>query len=831
MKQLQKFYPHFLAIFGFILISLLYFYPVLQGKKIYQSDIVQYTGMAKEQNDFRAEFNTEPFWTNAAFGGMPTYQLGANYPNDFIGKLDDALRFLPRPADYLFLYFLGFYGLLLVFRVDPLKAFFGALAFGFSTYLIIILGVGHNAKAHAIAYMPLVVAGFILVFKRKYLHGGLLTMLATALEINANHFQMTYYLLILLLVLAVYFLYKLVQENELKSLPKIAGTFVAAVLLAVGANASGLMATKEYSDFSMRGKSELTFNPDGSKNTETASMSKGYITEYSYGVGESLNLIAPRLYGGGNSEKLGSDSHVYNYMLSYGANETEAQTFTENYAPTYWGDQPIVAAPAYIGAIVFFLCVLALFHDKRKIKYAFLAGAIISLLLSWGKNFSALTDFFIDYVPLYDKFRAVSSIQVILELCIPVLAIMGLQSFFKNSENQKKSLLYTAATSIGLVVLIFICKGTFSFSGALDGQIADMLSQGQDKTFGQGFIDALKEDRMDLFKTDLLRSGFFMVVTFGLLWFYLKGKLAQTTAVIVIGIFMVGDLFFIDKNYVSNDGKQFRSAREIDQPFEPTDADNQILKDNSVFRVYEIQGRLQGRTSYFHKSVGGYSAVRPRRYEQLFEYHIDRQLNDLGKIIDPQTMTLKKSIPIMNALNIKYLLLQTNDGESVAVTNPFINGNAWFVSELKTVNSADEEMKVLGKIDTKNAATVSNAEEVKLALPARFAKDSLATLKLEEHLPNAIKYTSNNTQDGFAVFSENFYNGWKATIDGKEVDIHRVDYVLRGLAIPKGKHTIEFTFEPQVVKTGSTIALVSSILMILAIVGVVYFEQKGKKAA
>lgn len=831
MKQLQKFYPHFLAIFGFILISLLYFYPVLQGKKIYQSDIVQYTGMAKEQNDFRAEFDIEPFWTNSAFGGMPTYQLGANYPNDFIGKLDDALRFLPRPADYLFLYFLGFYGLLLVFRVDPLKAFFGALAFGFSTYLIIILGVGHNAKAHAIAYMPLVVAGFILVFKRKYLHGGLLTMLATALEINANHFQMTYYLLILLLVLAVYFLYQLIRENELKSLPKIAGTFLVAVLLAVGANASGLMATKEYSDFSMRGKSELTFNPDGSKNTETASMSKDYITEYSYGVGESLNLIAPRLYGGGNSEKLGSDSHVYNYMLSYGANETEAQTFTENYAPTYWGDQPIVAAPAYIGAIVFFLCVLALFHDKRKIKYAFLAGAIISLLLSWGKNFSALTDFFIDYVPMYDKFRAVSSIQVILELCIPVLAVMGLQSFFTVTENQKKSLLYTAATSIGLVVLIFICKGAFSFSGTLDGQIADMLSQGQDKTFGQGFIDALKEDRMDLFKTDLLRSGFFMVVTFGLLWFYLKGKLAQTTAVIVIGIFMVGDLFFIDKNYVSNDGKQFRSAREIDQPFEPTEADNQILKDNSVFRVYEIQGRLQGRTSYFHKSVGGYSAVRPRRYEQLFEYHIDQQLNDLGKIIDPQTMTLQKSIPIMNALNIKYLLLQTNDGESVAVTNPFINGNAWFVSDLKTINSADEEMKVLGKIDTKNVATISSATEEKSALPTRFVKDSLATIKLESHLPNNIKYTSNNTQDGFAVFSENFYNGWKATIDGKEVDIHRVDYVLRGLAIPKGKHTIEFTFEPQVVKTGSTIALVSSILMILAIIGVVYFEQKRKKAA
>ncbi|WP_291130641.1 YfhO family protein [Flavobacterium sp. UBA7682] len=829
MKQLQKFYPHFLAIFGFIIISLIYFYPVLQGKKIYQSDIVQYTGMAKEQNNFRAEYNAEPFWTNAAFGGMPTYQLGANYPNDFIGKLDDALRFLPRPADYLFLYFLGFYGLLLVFRIDPLKAFFGALAFGFSTYLIVILGVGHNAKAHAIAYMPLVIAGFILVFRKKYWHGGILTMLAVALEINANHFQMTYYLLFLLLILSVYFLYRLYQEKDLKSLPKIALTFAIAVILALGTNASGLLATKEYSDFSMRGKSELTFNADGSKNTETASMSKDYITEYSYGIGESLNLIAPRLYGGGNSEKLGEESNVYNYMLSYGATDSEAKTFTENYAPTYWGDQPIVAAPAYIGAIVFFLCVLALYHDKRKVKYAFLAGAIFALFLSWGKNFSALTDFFIDYIPLYDKFRAVSSIQVILELCIPVLAIMGLQSFFKETENQKKSLLYTSATSIGLLLLIFLFKGAFSFSSPVDSQIMAMLNQGQDKAFGLGFVDALRQDRMDLFTADLLRSGFFMIVAFGTLWFYLKGKLVQSTAVIIIGIFMVGDLFFIDKNYVSNDGEQFRSALEIDQPFEPSQADIEILKDTTVFRVYELQGRLQGRTSYFHKSVGGYSAVRPRRYEQLFEYHIDQQLNDLGQMIDSETMTLKTSIPILNALNIKYLLVQTKDGENVPITNPFINGNAWFVSELKTVNSADEEMKVLGKIDTKNVATRNSNDFTKSALTASFQKDSLAAIKLVEHKPNYIKYTATNTNDGFAVFSENYYEGWKATIDGKDTDIHRVDYVLRGLAIPKGKHTIEFKFEPQVVKTGSTIALFSSIGMLLVIIGGVYFEQKGKK--
>jgi hypothetical protein len=379
---------------------------------------VQYTGMAKEQNDFRAEYNTEPYWTNASFGGMPTYQSGAKYPHDYIGKLDDLLRFLPRPADYLFLYFLGFYGLLLTLRINPLKAFFGALAFGLSTYLIVIIGVGHNAKAHAIAYMPLVIAGFILVFRKKYLHGGILTMLAVALEITANHFQMTYYLFLLLIVMSFYFLYRLYQEKDLKALPKIIVTFLIAVTLAVGANATSLMATKEYADFSIRGKSELTTNPDGSKKEANISMDREYITEYSYGVSESLNLIAPKLFGGGNSQKLTEDSHVYNFMLEYGAQPEEAKEITENYGVTYWGDQPQVAAPAYIGAIVFFLFVLAMYHDKRKIKYAFLAGAIFSLLLSWGKNFALLTDFFIDYVPAYDKFRAVSSIQVLLELCI-----------------------------------------------------------------------------------------------------------------------------------------------------------------------------------------------------------------------------------------------------------------------------------------------------------------------------------------------------------------------------------------------------------------------------
>ena len=327
MKIINKFYPHALALLGFVFISLLYFYPVLQGKQIFQSDIAQYTGMAKEQNDFRASDHVEPYWTDAAFGGMPTYQLGAKYPHDYIGNIDDALRFLPRPADYLFLYFLGFYGLLLVLKIDPLKAFFGAIAFGFSTYLIIILGVGHNAKAHAIGYMPLVIAGFILVFQKKYVWGGLLTMFAVALEINANHFQMTYYLLIFLLLLSGYFIYQALKEKEYKSVLTSVGVLAVAGIFAIGANATNLLATSEYAAFSTRGKSELTFNPDGSKSTTNSAMTRDYITEYSYGVTESFNLIAPRLFGGSNNEALGTDSKMYEFMISQGVPEAQATDF------------------------------------------------------------------------------------------------------------------------------------------------------------------------------------------------------------------------------------------------------------------------------------------------------------------------------------------------------------------------------------------------------------------------------------------------------------------------------------------------------------------------
>ena len=828
MKNIQKIIPHLVVLIGFAIVSLVYFYPILQGNKIFQSDIVQYTGMAKEQNDFRKETNEEPYWTNSAFGGMPTYQLGANYPNDAIGALDDALRFLPRPADYLFLYFLGFYVLLMVLKVDPLKAFFGALAFGLSTYLIIILGVGHNAKAHAIAYMPMVVAGVFLVFQRKYIVGGVLTMVAAALEINANHFQMTYYLLFLLLIMAIYFVVIAIKNKEYGVLGKTIGVFAVAGILAIGVNAANLMATAEYTDFSIRGKSELTFKPDGSINTTNSAMEHDYITEYSYGIAESFNLIAPRLFGGGNSETLGEDSVLYTFLLNYGATPSEALQTVEYYGKTYWGDQPIVAAPAYIGAIVFFLAVLGLFHDQRKIKYVFLAGAILSLLLSWGKNFDGLTRFFIDFVPLYDKFRAVSSIQVILELCIPVLAIMGLQSFFATEkEKQWNSLWKATASSLGLLVALFLAKGVFNFSGAMDEQLIQLFGESQDQSFGINFIKALKEDRINFYTSDLMRSGILIAVAAAALWLYIQNKLAATSAIIAVGFFMVADLFMVDKRYVYNSPDQFKSAREVDMPFEPTEVDNLILKDSSNYRVYEIQGRMQARTSYFHKSVGGYSAVRPRRFDQLFDYNVEKNISELGNTIDFQTLSFTKSNPILDMLNVKYVIVSTGQGD-VPVSNPYANGNAWFVEKVKFVSSADEEMKVLSKLDTKNEVVINSlTNDLK---ENTFEKDTTASIQLLKHQPNYLKYNSYTSKDGFAVFSENYYkNGWIATIDGKVAKIYLVNYVLRGLQVPAGKHTIEFKFEPQVVKTGSAIALISAIVMLLLIGAGVYFENKKDK--
>jgi hypothetical protein len=812
MKKLEKFAPHIYAIFGFIVIAVIYFYPVLSGKQISQSDIAQYTGMAKEQNDFRNEYHDEPYWTNSAFGGMPTYQLGAKYPHNYIKSLDSTLRFLPRPADYLFLYFLGFYLLLMSLKIKPLQAFFGALAFGFSTYLIIILGVGHNAKAHAIAYIPMVLAGIVFVFSKRYIVGGIVSMLAIGLEIQANHFQMTYYFLFLFAFVIGFYIYDIVKEKDFKHLYKSFAILGLGAVLAVGANATNLLATAEYAKYSTRSNSELTFDENGKKKTDNNAMSYEYITQYSYGIAESLNLIAPRLFGGASYDDLGTDSAMYQFIVGQNVPESEAKELVKQ-MPTYWGDQTSVAAPAYIGIVVFFLAVLALFLEKRRIKYALVAGAVFSILLSYGRNVEPLTRFFIDYVPMYNKFRAVSSIQVILELCLPILAALGLNAFINSDEEErKKPLLYTGAIVGGLLLIILFANGIFTFSGANDKYYAQQ--------YGPEVMKVLKEDRESMYFSTIYRSLGFLVAAFGILFLFTKKSLSQFTTVVLIGLVMVLDLFVVAKNYVKAD--DFVSKSQIERPFgEPTEADARILEDTTHFRVFDIDGNMNSaRASFYHQSIGGYHAAKPKKMQELFDYQI-----------------AKNNIEILNMLNAKYILQTNKEGVQQALENPNTNGNAWFVSKIKFVKSGDEEMKALDSLKTKEEVVMNEknySDHFKgTDSNGSYKKDSTSTINLVSYKPNHLKYTSNNANVGFGVFSEMYYEkGWIATIDGKETSILNVDYVLRGLQIPVGKHTIEFKFEPQVVKTGSTIALISTLLMLVAIgLGIFYWRKQNKKLA
>ncbi|WP_431134866.1 YfhO family protein [Psychroserpens mesophilus] len=803
----KKILPHLLVLIGFVVISLAYFSPVLKGKQIFQSDIKHYIGMAQQQKDFRAQTGEETYWTNSAFGGMPTYQLGAKYPHNYIKKLDLSLRFLPRPADYLFLYFLGFYVLLVILKVEYKLAALGALAFGFSTYLIIILGVGHNSKAHAIAYMPLVLSGIVLTFRKKYILGFLLTTVALGLEICANHFQMTYYLMLLVIVLGIAYLIDAYRKKRLPHFFKSVGILVVAAILSVALNATNVLATQEYVKESTRGKSELTINPDGSPREVTSGLSRDYITEYSYGLLETFNLYIPRFLGGGSGEDVGKDSASYKFYTNIGASPIEALNEVKH-TPTYWGNQTIVEAPAYVGAVVLFLFVFALFLVKGRLKWWLVGGSLLSLILSYGDSepFAFITNFFIDYVPLYNKFRAVSSIQVVLELCIPVLAIFGLSRLFnqyEKDENKLKALKFSALIAGGLALVFLVFKGAFDFVGANDGYYRQVYGQ-----YGEAFVEALREDRKSFFTQDTLRTLILVLLSAGTIFMFLRKKLSETLVVVVFAGLILFDLVGVDRRYVNNDN--FVSGIEVTKPYQPNAADKEIIKDKAHFRVLDLStegSRAPARAAYFHNSLSGYHAAKMKRFDELYDFHIARN-----------------NMNVLNMLNTKYIIAE-EEGQVFPYTNEDANGNAWFISDLEKVNSANEEIQKLDSLNT-NVKAITTSEVLNTK---QYKVDSTASITLTEHKPNYLKYKSSNQEEGFAVFSEMYYGqGWHSFLDGQEVPHQRVNYVLRGMEIPSGAHTIEFKFEPQVVNTGSSIALASSIMFALLLLGGLFFEFKSK---
>ncbi len=807
MKNFNKVIPYIIAIAVFAVASIIYFHPVLKGQKLNQSDITQFRGMVKDINDFRADKNTEPYWTGASFSGMPAYQVSAYYPNDFVRVLDKTLRFLPRPADYTFLYFLSFFVLMMALKINWRLAILGSLAFGFSTYLIIIFGAGHNAKAHAIAYMPLVLAGVLWVFQKRYILGFLVTGVAMALEIYTNHPQMTYYLGFCLLILGIVELVNAVKEKILPVFIKQSVVIIAAVLLGIGANSSRLMAMKEYGDYSTRGKSELTINPDGTKKEASKGLDKAYITEYSYAKLETFNLFIPRFMGGGTVEKLGDDSNFYK-TIQKKAGRKVADDYSSQVL-TYWGDQTIVEAPAYIGAVIFFLFFLGIFLVKGRLKQWLVAATVFSILMSWGRNFDFLTNFFIDYIPLYNKFRAVSSIQVIAELCVPILAILGLKEFFSasiSSGEKQEGLKKAVYVFGGLVIVGFLLAHGFStFEGLRDSQY-DQLP---------GLIDSVIADRKSMLLMDSLRSLVLMLLSGGVLWMLLKDKLKQSVTIITLVVLVLFDLLSVDKKYVNED--DFKSARKIEKPFTASSADKLILKDKAHFRVgnFTVNPMNDGSTSYFHNSIGGYHAAKLGRYQELFDFQI-----------------AKNNMQVLNMLNTKYFIVGNDKGEKQAQLNPDANGNAWFVDSLKVVNSANEEIRALDSLDTKMEVVINYEELYEVYnsdYKTNFEKDSTATIALLNYDVTTLTYQSKTAKEQFAVFSEIYYkDGWNAYVDGKLTPHFRVNYVLRGMIVPAGKHTIEFKFEPKVIQQGKIISLSSYGLLIFITVGWFFYERKKK---
>ena len=798
--NLKFFSTHLVSLLIFIIAALLYFHPVLKGEKLSQSDITQHIGMAKEVNDYRITTGLEPYWAESAFSGMPTYQIGTYFPHDYLSYLDRLIRFLPRPADYLFLYFLGFYVLLLAFKVDWKLAIMGSLAFGFSTYLMIIFGAGHNAKAHAIAYMPLVIAGVIYVFKKQYLLGFTLTGLATALEIKANHPQMTYYLLFAIFILGIIELIEAIKKKQFTQFTSQSLIIITAMLLAVGVNSTRLMATKEYSDFSTRGNTELTMNSDGTPKEVTSGLSKDYITQFSYGISETFNLLVPRYMGGGTVESLDKNSNTYKYVSSI-ASPKQAEGFTKQ-VYTYWGDQLIVEAPAYIGAVIIFLFFLGIFLVKGKFKHWLVASTVFSILMSWGKNFELLTNFFIDYIPLYNKFRAVSSFQVIAELCIPLLGILAIKEFIfsKLSKKEKLEAVKKAfyVTSGLIIIGLFYAISFSTFEGLRDANYSQY----------EGLLDAVIADRKSLLYSDSFRSLVLISVSFSILWLFLKQHINKTKIIIVFTLLILFDLVQVNLRYVNED--DFKQARKIDKPFRASSADLQIQKDKSHYRVANFTGDpfQDGRTSYFHKSIGGYHAAKMGRYQDLIEFQLGKQ-----------------NMQVYNMLNVKYFIIPDNEGKEQMQQNPNNNGNSWFIKDIKYVKSANEEIKALDSLNTKTTVVIN---EKSLTTSVSYSKelDSLATINLVKYSLNALTYDSNSTKDEFAVFSEIYYkNGWNAYIDGELKPHLNVNYVLRGLEIPAGKHSVEFRFEPKVIQTGSTISLLSYVFLLLIPLGWFFYDK------
>ncbi len=819
--------PHLGVILSFVIITLLYFSPIIGGKVLPQTDVHQFEGMSHELASYYEQEGIGSAWTGSMFSGMPAYQIGVwgNNPN-LISYLEAPLKlFGHTSAGPMFTGMLMAYILFLVMGFGVLPSFLGAIAYSFSSYNIIIIEAGHVTKAWAIAYMPLVVAGLLVMFRKKYLMGGLLMAIGLCLQIKANHLQITYYTGLLCIIIYFGYVINSIIKKETKELLKATGILAVAVIIAVLCNMYNFYGNYEMSKESIRGKSELSQPTETEK--QSSGLDKDYAFAWSYGKAETLSLLIPNVYGGKSGGLLGPDSNIYKQLKANGA-QVPAEG-VQMY--TYWGDQPFTSGPVYFGAIICFLFVLGMIVVKNNLKWILLGSTLIFIFLAWGRNFEIFNDFFFYHFPLYNKFRAVSTALVIPALTMIIMAVWGIKEFFSGEiDKQKliKALYWSGGVTAGLCLFFWLVPSFFfNFTSELDEQ---WKSQ-----YPDWFYSALLEDRKDLFSADALRSFIFIALSVLILWISTKVKAEKQTLALActlgITVLILADLWNVDRRYLSTDMFQSKSTYQQNK-FPKSNADNIILQDKDIsYRVLSLNNPFnESSTSYYHKSIGGYHAAKLKRYQELIDYRLQNEIRQIAASFQSQNIDTIigsfENLTALNMLNAKYIIF---DPGQPPLANPYRLGNAWFVSGYEFVENADQEIEALNRINPKNSAVIDKKFENDLN-GLNIQADSTANIVMTVYKPDRVSYKSNAKTEQLAVFSEIYYpHGWEAFIDGKPAAHFRADWTLRAMRIPAGEHEIEFKFIPEDYYLSRKISTASSALLILLLLGTIIMVLRKKE--
>ncbi len=826
MEKLKKCLPDIFVVALFTVISLAYFFvPVMQGKILYRHDSSAGRGMGHEITQYVERTGEVSRWTNSLFGGMPTYQIAPSYDSKkFMEVAVDAYHlWLPENVWFLFVYLIGFYIMLRAFDFRRSLAALGSILWAFSSYFLIIIAAGHLWKVFALAYLPPMIGGIVLAYRGKYMKGLLATAIFTAFEINANHIQMTYYFLFVILFMVIAFLVDAIRNRQLARFWKASAVCVVAALIGVAMNASNLYHTWEYQKQSMRGKSELV--KKNSANQTDSGLERDYITQWSYGIGETWTLLVPNAKGGA------SVPMIQNSIVRENANPMYEQIYQQ--LGQYWGEQPGTSGPVYVGAFVCMLFIFSLFIVRGPMKWALLAATILSILLSWGRNFMPFTDFFIDYIPMYSKFRTVASILVIAEFTIPLLAMMALKRIVEEKDvlrDNMKWLYLSLAMTAGVAAVMAVTGGMgFDFVSSAERQA---LSQFPPEDLNPLLADITNVRQM-IFTADCWRTVVIIVIGTLLLLFYKAGKLKPLYMLGGIFVLCLVDMWQVDKRYL-NDG-MFVPRSERDTPPEMSETDRMILEDKSLdYRVLNFSTNTfnENETSYFHKSVGGYHPAKLRRYQELIEAYISPEMRKAMEAIaknggDMAAVDGNAVYPVLNMLNTKYFIMPLQGGDTAPIENPYACGNAWFVNKVSFVDNANEELATVGKIDVRHEAVAD--KKFQQTLGASTTNDSTATVTLKSYEPDRLVYDVKSTNGGVLVFSEIYYPGWTATIDGNDVPVGRVNYVLRALNMKPGNHKVELTFKPKTVVMTERIANTASAILVIILVAVTIAAYRKRR--